>query len=275
MQGRGRFENRQQELASISRSLKALAKELSVPILVLSQLSRAPGSALRSPAAALGPARVGRPRAGRRRRDVHLPARTSTRRPKPRTAERRRDHHRQAAQRPDRHGQAGVPQPVHALREHRAGQSATTDRAARRSPASISTRSRGNFRATRRLRSRAARRRPVDAGARRSSAWSRPTPTDTARRGRPGARSRRRVDARLRRHRRGRVAARGRRHRADPGLRRPGHRRCRRHLRPPADADDVDAVGRTLAAAAPRRARPAVVPPEDRHRHEPPRVPPR
>jgi replicative DNA helicase len=42
MRGRGRFDNRQQELASISRSLKGLAKELSVPILVLSQLSRAP-----------------------------------------------------------------------------------------------------------------------------------------------------------------------------------------------------------------------------------------
>src|SRR6185436_5463531 len=41
MQGRGRFENRQQELASISRSLKILAKELQVPILALSQLSRA------------------------------------------------------------------------------------------------------------------------------------------------------------------------------------------------------------------------------------------
>jgi replicative DNA helicase len=41
MQGRGRFESRQQELASISRSLKILAKELEVPILALSQLSRA------------------------------------------------------------------------------------------------------------------------------------------------------------------------------------------------------------------------------------------
>ena len=44
MSGRGRFENRTLELASISRSLKGLAKELSVPIVVLSQLSRAPES---------------------------------------------------------------------------------------------------------------------------------------------------------------------------------------------------------------------------------------
>jgi replicative DNA helicase len=44
MQGRGRFENRTLELASISRSLKGLAKELGVPIVLLSQLSRAPES---------------------------------------------------------------------------------------------------------------------------------------------------------------------------------------------------------------------------------------
>ena len=42
MLGRGRYENRTLELASISRSLKGLAKELQIPILVLSQLSRAP-----------------------------------------------------------------------------------------------------------------------------------------------------------------------------------------------------------------------------------------
>jgi replicative DNA helicase len=41
MQGRGRFESRQQEIASISRSLKGLAKELKIPIVALSQLSRA------------------------------------------------------------------------------------------------------------------------------------------------------------------------------------------------------------------------------------------
>jgi replicative DNA helicase len=37
----GRSENRQQEISYISRSLKALARELNVPILALSQLSRA------------------------------------------------------------------------------------------------------------------------------------------------------------------------------------------------------------------------------------------
>src|SRR4051812_18504279 len=44
MQGRGRFENRTLELASISRAMKGLAKELNVPIVLLSQLSRAPES---------------------------------------------------------------------------------------------------------------------------------------------------------------------------------------------------------------------------------------
>lgn len=42
--GSRRFENRTQEVSAISRGLKALAKELNVPVISLSQLSRAPES---------------------------------------------------------------------------------------------------------------------------------------------------------------------------------------------------------------------------------------
>ena len=41
MSGSGRSDSRQQEISDISRSLKALARELSVPVISLSQLSRA------------------------------------------------------------------------------------------------------------------------------------------------------------------------------------------------------------------------------------------
>src|SRR5882672_4326961 len=40
--GRGKFGNRNEEISSITRGLKAMAKELKVPVLVLSQLTRAP-----------------------------------------------------------------------------------------------------------------------------------------------------------------------------------------------------------------------------------------
>lgn len=42
IEGRGRKDNRQQEITEISRSLKILAKEINVPVITLSQLSRAP-----------------------------------------------------------------------------------------------------------------------------------------------------------------------------------------------------------------------------------------
>ena len=49
---RGRFSNRNEEVSSITRGLKGLAKELKIPVLVLSQLTRAPEREDRSPALA-------------------------------------------------------------------------------------------------------------------------------------------------------------------------------------------------------------------------------
>ena len=41
LHGARHYENRHQEVSEISRSFKALAKELNIPIMALSQLSRA------------------------------------------------------------------------------------------------------------------------------------------------------------------------------------------------------------------------------------------
>ena len=73
-----RSDNRVQELTEITTGLKALAKELNVPILG-AVAAFAPGRAARRQApAALGPARIRLDRAGRRRRDVRLSARNIT-----------------------------------------------------------------------------------------------------------------------------------------------------------------------------------------------------
>jgi replicative DNA helicase len=46
---RGRFGSRNEEVSSITRGLKAMAKELKVPVVVLSQLTRAPEREDRGP----------------------------------------------------------------------------------------------------------------------------------------------------------------------------------------------------------------------------------
>ena len=54
-----RFENRVQEISDVTKGLKALAKELSVPVMALSQLSRGVDNARRQAAHSLGLARIG------------------------------------------------------------------------------------------------------------------------------------------------------------------------------------------------------------------------